>query len=432
MSFLSAMANLQAVESPLKIKVGKNPEGVDQAAIDRAQKWIDKINAMFPNHPFMRQWKVMTWGEGDDQELGMFQLETDPVYDGVVHIAWFQAFPMRQGVGTKAMRRLQEMAKADGITLSLEPWGKGKIPKSALTKFYKGVGFKKDKGTDLMIWKPEEEVKGEIMAAKRKYDRSNRAPKRFEPILFEHNGKKYKVTKSTSYYFSQAYAPAGENTEVELWEIENDGCQNLIYTTHNPDRRLVIQKVKSGELPRKTDTPEIQNLISVFEEVIEDLKENENNLRPRYSMLYRMVYDSSSALALLKNGGLSPNAACKSFANLVSQLSETEFEDDNGKRWPDFDKLNAAMAPFMESKDVKATYEGPTQAVHPPVSMGHYPEPENLPVKRKGRRASTSSTTLWDDDMNDNEPLKDKELVMLVKEPGSIADDGAHNTRRDG
>lgn len=238
MSFLSAMANLQAVESPLKVKVGKNPEGVDQAAIDRAQKWIDKINAMFPNHPFMRHWKVMTWGEGDDQELGMFQLETDPVYDGVVHIAWFQAFPMRQGVGTKAMRRLQDMAKADGITLSLEPWSKGKVPKSALTKFYKGVGFKKDKGTDLMIWKPEE--------------------------------------------------------------------------------------------------------------------------------------------------------------------------------------------------DVKATYEGPTQAVHPPVSMGHYPEPENLPVKRKGRRASTSSTTLWDDDMNDNEPLKDKELVMLVKEPGSIADDGAHNTRRDG
>ncbi len=84
------------------------------------------------------------------------------------------------------------------------------------------------------------------------------------------------------------------------------------------------------------------------------------------------------------------------------------------------------------AKLIANSYEGDVVAPAVPASINHYVELENVPVKRKGRRASTSSTTLWDDSLSDTEDPNLRELVMLEKGPSSIADDPAHGTRRDG
>ena len=88
----------------------------------------------------------------------MFELEPSFSQRDAVEIKWFQAYPMRQGVGSRAMKELQRMAHEDGITLTLYPWDKGQVSQSKLTKFYKGAGFKPTaKGAKNMAWSPVSE-----------------------------------------------------------------------------------------------------------------------------------------------------------------------------------------------------------------------------------------------------------------------------------
>jgi hypothetical protein len=73
-----------------------------------------------------------------------------------VEIKWFQAYPLRQGVGTRAMQELQRLAQEDGIALTLFPWDKGQVSQSKLMKFYKGMGFQPTvKGSKSLAWSPE-------------------------------------------------------------------------------------------------------------------------------------------------------------------------------------------------------------------------------------------------------------------------------------
>jgi hypothetical protein len=74
---------------------------------------------------------------------------------GAVEVAWFQAYPLRQGVGSRAMKELQAQAQADGIALTLYPWDKGRVSQAKLIKFYKQAGFKPaTKGAKNMAWSP--------------------------------------------------------------------------------------------------------------------------------------------------------------------------------------------------------------------------------------------------------------------------------------
>jgi len=120
----------------------------------KAKAWIEKVYAKFPgtwqnNH-------VMTWGEGEDQQFAMFELVPSFSKKDAVEVKWFQAYPLRQGVGSKAMRVLQDLAREDGISLTLYPWDKGQVSQSKLTKFYKGHGFTPTtKGGKNMQWSPE-------------------------------------------------------------------------------------------------------------------------------------------------------------------------------------------------------------------------------------------------------------------------------------
>lgn len=119
----------------------------------KAQAWIDKVYNMYP-HTFQNN-HVMTWGEGDDQQFAMFELTPSFSKRGAVDVKWFQAYPLRQGVGSRAMKELQRLAREDGIGLTLYPWDKGQVSQSKLIKFYKSHGFTPtQKGSKNMQWEP--------------------------------------------------------------------------------------------------------------------------------------------------------------------------------------------------------------------------------------------------------------------------------------
>lgn len=119
-----------------------------------AQAWIDKVYAEFP-HTFQNN-HVMSWGKGDDQQIAMFELEPSRTKKDAVEVKWFQAYPLRQGVGGRAMKVLQSIAQRDGIALTLFPWQHGNVSQPKLTKFYKGQGFTPTaKGSKGMVWSPD-------------------------------------------------------------------------------------------------------------------------------------------------------------------------------------------------------------------------------------------------------------------------------------
>ena len=118
---------------------------------EAARAWIEKVYTRYPHT--MQNNHVMVWGSGDEQQFAMFELTPSFSKRGAVEVKWFQAYPLRQGVGSKAMKELQAMAREDGIALTLFPWDKGQVSQAKLTKFYKGQGFKPiQKGGKVMAW----------------------------------------------------------------------------------------------------------------------------------------------------------------------------------------------------------------------------------------------------------------------------------------
>ena len=151
-NFLSNQSGMTEDE-PARIKLG--------AGNAAARAWITKVYARYP-HTFNNN-HVMSWGEGDDQELAMFELEPSMTKRGAVEVKWFQAYPLRQGIGSRAMKELQDMAREDGISLTLFPWDKGRISQAKLMKFYRLAGFKPiARGGKSMAWTPEQPVVAEV------------------------------------------------------------------------------------------------------------------------------------------------------------------------------------------------------------------------------------------------------------------------------
>ena len=137
-------------DEPTKIKLG----GANEAA----KAWIAKVYAKYPHT--MQNNHVMVWGSGDDQQFAMFELVPSFSKRGAVEVKWFQAYPLRAGVGSRAMKELQTLAREDGIALTLFPWDKGQVSQAKLTKFYRGQGFKPTvKGGKAMAWETVEEAR---------------------------------------------------------------------------------------------------------------------------------------------------------------------------------------------------------------------------------------------------------------------------------
>ena len=120
----------------------------------KARAFIDKIYARFPQ-TWQHNHVMMLGGSGDDQQFAMFELVPSFSKRGAVEVKWFQAYPLRQGVGTRAMAVLQDAAREDGVALTLYPWDKGQVSQGNLVKFYKKAGFRPSaKGAKTMAWEP--------------------------------------------------------------------------------------------------------------------------------------------------------------------------------------------------------------------------------------------------------------------------------------
>jgi len=117
----------------------------------RAQKFIDALYARYPD-TFQNN-HVMSWGSGDEQEIALFELVPNIARPNAVDIKWIQAYPLRKGIGRRAMEILQSMAQEHGVALTLYPWDKGQISQAKLIKFYRQMGFRPTtKGSKNMIW----------------------------------------------------------------------------------------------------------------------------------------------------------------------------------------------------------------------------------------------------------------------------------------
>lgn len=140
----------------IKVSVIESDTQNIQLSQDKKTKdWINKIYTMLPVNALNPDQRAVVF---DNDQFALFELEPSRSKKGAVEVKWFQAYPLRQGVGTKAMQYLQDLAKKDGITLTLYPWDKGRVSQAKLTKFYKQQGFKPTaKGAKTMIWSPDKE-----------------------------------------------------------------------------------------------------------------------------------------------------------------------------------------------------------------------------------------------------------------------------------
>jgi hypothetical protein len=136
------------------LKLGTSSKEEKNKVLD----WIDKVYDQYHVNPMDDRQRIMVWGTGKDQQFAIFELTPNVTRRNTVEVKWFQAYPLRAGVGSRAMKELQTQAQQDGINLTLYPWDKGRVSQSNLMKFYKKAGFKPDaKGSKNMVWEPASE-----------------------------------------------------------------------------------------------------------------------------------------------------------------------------------------------------------------------------------------------------------------------------------
>jgi hypothetical protein len=179
------------------------------ALASEAKAWIKKVYDLYPQ-TWQNNHVMPMGGQGDDQQFAMFELEPSFSKRGAVEIKWFQAYPLRQGVGSRAMKELQRMAQEDGIALTLYPWDKGQVSQSKLTKFYKGQGFKPTtKGAKNMAWNPVEEGREEALhfatQAHAGQTRAGGAPYISHPVRVAQHVEQWKKSHNIEALISAAY-----------------------------------------------------------------------------------------------------------------------------------------------------------------------------------------------------------------------------------
>lgn len=119
----------------------------------RAREWARNTSAQFPRNPMNPAQRVMSFG--DEDSFALFELDDSVTVPGAVEVKWVQASKQKRGIGTKAMQELQRLAAADGMALTLQPADNSSTKRSALVKFYTGLGFSpiKKRSKD-MVWRP--------------------------------------------------------------------------------------------------------------------------------------------------------------------------------------------------------------------------------------------------------------------------------------
>lgn len=134
---------------PVRIKL----RGFTRSSDSLAAKWVNKVYATLPKNPLNSDQVAMMFGSDADQQIALFELEPSNIDDTTVYIKWFQTHPQKQGVGSKAILKLQNMAKEAGLKLALTSWKHGKVPERVLNRFYKNLGFEPNK-SGVLVWDP--------------------------------------------------------------------------------------------------------------------------------------------------------------------------------------------------------------------------------------------------------------------------------------
>jgi len=140
-------------DEPVRMKL-KGDSGANK-------RMIDDVYSKYPVHPFNDQQRAMVEGEGENQTLGTFELKPSMSARNAVELSWLSAYPHKQGVGSRTLKKLQEHATEHNVGMTLFPWKHGDVSEAKLMKFYRKHGFVPVvKGSKSMIWKPEEKAKG--------------------------------------------------------------------------------------------------------------------------------------------------------------------------------------------------------------------------------------------------------------------------------
>ena len=113
--------------------------------------WIRRVYDMFPENPLNPRQRYMHFG---NDEVGVFELSPDIDIEDGATISWIRAHPQGKGIGRKTIEELQDLAKKDGITLTLYPWEDAEMGQDRLIAFYKSLGFEEQEDDDYLIWKP--------------------------------------------------------------------------------------------------------------------------------------------------------------------------------------------------------------------------------------------------------------------------------------
>lgn len=134
-----------------------NPQNkADGGSVAANKRMIEDVYSKYPVHPFNPNQRAMVEGEGEDQTLGTFELKPSMSARNAVELDWLSAYPHKQGVGSRTLKKLQEHATEHGVGLTLFPWEHGGVSQSKLIKFYKKHGFvPTSKGGKAMIWQPK-------------------------------------------------------------------------------------------------------------------------------------------------------------------------------------------------------------------------------------------------------------------------------------
>jgi hypothetical protein len=140
-------------DEPVRMKL-KGDSGANK-------RMIEDVYSKYPVHPFNSQQRAMVEGEGENQTLGTFELKPSMSARNAVELSWLSAYPHKQGVGSRTLKKLQEHATEHNVGMTLFPWKHGGVSEAKLMKFYRKHGFVPTvKGSKSMIWKPEEKAKG--------------------------------------------------------------------------------------------------------------------------------------------------------------------------------------------------------------------------------------------------------------------------------
>ncbi len=171
-------------DEPIRIRLRGNE--------DTAKRWIQKVYDQYPVNQLNPRQHIMPFG---DDEYVIFELTPSFNRRGAVEVKWISAHPQRKGLGSKALKTLQDLAKNHNVMLTLYPWEKGDISQRDLKRFYKKQGFKGEGGgSDYMRWDPLSEDDAVTFAGKD--PRSFTSPKggKAAMVLVTAQGSRYLVT----------------------------------------------------------------------------------------------------------------------------------------------------------------------------------------------------------------------------------------------